>query len=186
MGRDPHPFYVAPSGFSPDGTVRFSEEEARHILRSIRKQPGDECRVVDGAGGLCWIRLEREGERLRGVVLRREQENQPNLRLDLGFPLLRLRSRTEWLLEKAVEVGVDRLIPIVWTRGLKKDLGGMRSRWERILREAMKQSERRWLPSLLEPETTLRVDDETDWIVADPGGGGESSPSLGVRPQYAC
>jgi len=148
MARDPHPFYVAPDHMLPDGTLRFTEGEAHHILRVIRLRAGDVCRVVDGNGGLYRVRLEAGADSLTGRILEARREPVPSRILELGFPILRLRARTEWLLEKTVEVGAARLIPIRWERSVKEISTALRSRWERIIQEAMKQSERLWLPDL--------------------------------------
>ena len=177
MARDPHPFYVPRSGITADGIVTFPEEEARHILHVIRMRSGDECRVVDGVGGIYSVRLVQNGEHLRGTVLEEKRCPPSPTFLELGFPMLRVRSRTEWLLEKAVEVGVDSLVPLLWTRGIQHRFEGVRGRWERILREAMKQSQRAWLPTLFEPQGACDAPPDRTVILADPEGP-ETLPGL--------
>lgn len=174
MGGDPHPFYVPPAAVHrEEGIVRFPREEARHILRVVRLRAGDVCRVVDGRGARLRVRLLDGSEAdLRGDVLEESFEPAPATALELGFPLLHVRARTEWLLEKAVEVGVDRLVPIRWARGLPEGTGA-RPRWERIVREAMKQCERAWLPELAEAMLPVREEDArmgTRLVLADPEG----------------
>jgi 16S rRNA (uracil1498-N3)-methyltransferase len=177
MGHDPHPFYVPPSGIDQDGNLSFPDEEARHILRVIRMRPGEQCRVVDGVGGSYLVRLIEAGEALRGTILESKRSAPADPVLELGFPMLRMRARTEWLLEKAVEVGVDRLVPVLWSRSVKRKFDAVRDRWERILREAMKQSERCWLPSLGEPVDAGDAPGGIRLILADPDGE-EALPDL--------
>jgi len=170
MVRDPHPFYVPLDHILPDGTVRFPEGEAHHVLRVIRLRPGDVCRVVDGEGGLYRVRLEGGAQRLAGRVLEARREQAPSCILELGFPILRLRARTEWLLEKAVEVGVTRLVPIRWERSVKEISAALRSRWERIIQEAMKQSERLWVAELAEVAEPYDPPVNTRLLLADRNG----------------
>jgi 16S rRNA (uracil1498-N3)-methyltransferase len=130
--------------------------------------------VVDGEGALLGVVLE-EGEKgdLAGRVVELDRIPPPKIPIELGFPLLRQRARTEWMLEKAVEVGADRLVPIAWERALPKGRElppAVRTRWERILREAMKQCERAWLPALEEPRAPAACGERTQLLLADPAG----------------
>ncbi len=148
MGRDPHPFYAPPERFHGD-RVRFDAQESHHILHVIRLEAGSVCRVVDGLGGRYLIRLLGGAGEVEGVVLESEPVEERRFVLELGFPLLRVRSRTDWLIEKGVEVGVDRFVPILWTRTVREAHSERNAdRWRSLLREAMKQSERAWLPEL--------------------------------------
>jgi 16S rRNA (uracil1498-N3)-methyltransferase len=182
MPRDSHPFYAPPSAITADGSVRFPKEEARHILRVSRFGPGDRIRVVDGEGGLFGVVLEEGKEGLAGRVVEDRRLPAPAIALELGFPLLRQRARTEWMLEKAVEVGADRLVPITWERALPRGRtlpAAVRARWERILREAMKQCERLWLPVLAEPEDAVTRTERTMLVLADPAGEPEPPDARG-------
>jgi 16S rRNA (uracil1498-N3)-methyltransferase len=171
MPGDPHPFLVPPERFTVTGELLFPEEEAHHILRVVRLKSGDTCRVVDGLGGRFVVRLEGGEKLLRGTVIESTREARPARSLELGFPMLRLRARTDWMIEKGVEVGVDRFVPIRWERGLKDASAGARVRWERILREAMKQAERAFLPDLGMAEgPAVAAGDRCLTILADPTG----------------
>ena len=181
MTRDPHPFLVPPDSFSSDGRVHFPAEEAHHARRVVRLAAGDECRVVDGHGGLYRVRLSEESGALIGSILEEQRVERLTPMIRLGFPALRQRARVEWLIEKAVEVGVAGLVPIAWERSVKGVSGEQRRRWERIVREAMKQSEGRWLPEL-EAERIPGEDVREDAIVlADPEGT-EDLPAVAGRP----
>jgi 16S rRNA (uracil1498-N3)-methyltransferase len=181
--RDPHPFFVPPSCFAGDGeTIRFPEEEMRHILRVIRLREGDECRVTDGRGGVFRVRLGGEpggGARgvLSGTIIEAEHAPPRDVMIEIGFPVLRLQGRTDWLIEKAVEVGADLLVPIPWERSLKGASAAALRRWERIAREAMKQCERAWLPEVKQDLMPFERGDDSLWILADPEGD-ESVPDL--------
>ncbi|MDM7913689.1 MAG: RsmE family RNA methyltransferase [Candidatus Eisenbacteria bacterium] len=180
MARDPHPFYIPPESFRPDGSVRFPEEEARHLLRVIRLRAGDTCRVTDGMGGIYVVRLQGTLEALDGIRLEARHESRPAPEIELGFPLLHNRARMEWMLEKAVEVGADAQVPILWRRNVGEMTPAARRRWERMLREAMKQSERSWLPDLRDAEPPELPGGEARVILADPEGEAALPPMAGA------
>lgn len=143
-------FYVPPDQFHGD-RVRLVEEEARHASKVLRAKIGDEITVVDGACG--WYRVEIDQvdrHSLSGhVVERRSGVGEPPYELVLGIGLIKHRSRFETLLEKAVELGVATIAPLVTERTERERIREERS--EGILIAAMKQCGRSRLPKLLEP-----------------------------------
>jgi 16S rRNA (uracil1498-N3)-methyltransferase len=90
-----------------------------------------------------------EKKRVDVVVDRVEQirEPQPILQLSIGFT--RNASRNEWLLEKATELGVRRITPLITERSVKERIRP--DRWNAILTSAMLQSKQCWLPQLDNP-----------------------------------
>lgn len=181
MGKDPHPFYVPPGRFAGD-RVLFDAEEAHHILAVVRLQEGAICRVTDGCGGRYVVRLAGGRVGLEGIVLESETPEDRPVTIELGFPLLRVRSRTDWLLEKGVEVGVDRFVPIRWARTVREEHAARSAdRWRRILREAMKQSERAWLPELAEAQPPEGDGAAPRIVLADPEGPEEAPIDAGSR-----
>lgn len=197
MSGDQHPFYVPRDAFGSGGWIPLPEEESRHATQVLRLVSGDTCRVIDGEGGLYHVRLDLRGRSLGGVVMDTERELRRSCMVELGFPVLRVRSRTEWLLEKAVEVGAERLVPVDWSRSAKDARASTpRARWERIVVEALKQSERRWLPQLTDAEAPYEIleasggDERVLVVLADVDGGstlpayaGESRIRLMVGPE---
>jgi 16S rRNA (uracil1498-N3)-methyltransferase len=178
MARDPHPFLVPPECITGDGRILFPAEEAHHAAHVVRIAPGDECRVVDGCGGLYRVRLSMESGTLVGRITDASKVEPPRTRIALGFPVLRQRARLEWLLEKAVEVGADLLIPVAWDRSVKDASEEQRRRWTRIVQEAMKQSERRWLPRIEVETAPDGLGLEECIVLADPEGS-EQPPRVG-------
>lgn len=149
-------FYVPPS-YIQGGRVRFPEDEARHVTRVLRKQPGDEITVVDGTGGWHRVRLDQAGKRrATGTVLEtRRDVGEPGYCLTVGLGLLKNRNRFETFLEKAVELGVHRIVPLRTARTEKERLREARAR--NILIAAMKQSGRSRLPALAPPQPPAEV-----------------------------
>lgn len=145
-------FYAPRSAFR-DGYVTLPEDEARHAAQVLRVSAGDRIEVVDGEG--CWhlVQLDAAGrDHVAGRVLEEETgRGEPAYQLTLGLGLIKQRSRWETALEKATELGVHTIVPLLTERGEKA--GMRRDRCERILLAAMKQCGRCRLPELRDPAT---------------------------------
>lgn len=133
------------------GADALPEEEARHCLQVLRHRDGDRLRLVDGRGTVALAELAgADRKRAPFRVLEREHAPpDPRTRLHLAIAPPKNASRFEWLLEKATEIGVSRITPLVTRRSERRK--GNLERWRRVLVAAMKQSERAWLPELAEP-----------------------------------
>ncbi len=150
-------FYTPPENIR--GTaVRLPDDEANHAARVLRKKPGDEIVVVDGVGGWYQVRLDHVDRRqVTGQVIATQRNvGEPRYRLRVGLAMLKNRNRFETFLEKAAELGVAEVVPLVTARTEKT--GFKRERAHNILLAAMKQCGRSRLVRLAEPqdlETTL-------------------------------
>jgi 16S rRNA (uracil1498-N3)-methyltransferase len=145
-------FYAPPSAFR-DAYVTLPDDEARHVGRALRKQPGDEIVVVDGVGGWHRVVLDHVDRRAAAgrVVETRHGIGEADYDLCIVLALLKNRNRYETLLEKAVELGVTEIVPLRTARTEKTSL--KRRRAENILVAAMKQCGRSCLPHLAEPQS---------------------------------
>lgn len=142
--------------YDPDLTTGphvLREEEAAHAFRVLRKQVGDTLDLVDGKGG--WYQAEVTSINKRQCVIDASLIKLEELRADYGVTLLvaptKNIDRLEWVLEKATEVGVDRIVPFVSEHSERKKI--RTDRLARILESAMKQSLRAWLPELTDLRT---------------------------------
>jgi 16S rRNA (uracil1498-N3)-methyltransferase len=145
-----HTFFVPPSGFSGD-RVAFPEAEARHAARVLRIAPGNDVHVVDGEGGRYRVRIDSVGRHAVSGTVTGRQEGEPPIRpeLTLAVGLLKNSGRFETVLEKAAELGVARIIPLVAGR---TETGRLRAdRASGILVAAMKQCGRARLVALDPP-----------------------------------
>ncbi len=139
--RTRHPF-GAPStqvvvASLADDVLRLEADEAKHLAKSLRLQPGESFVATDGAGTLA--RLVAEAIDRRGItarVLERARVEPPALRLWLCAEAE--GSRADWLVEKAVELGAWAYCPLV------PPDPGRRARWDRLARAALKQSLGAW------------------------------------------
>lgn len=144
-------FYVPPENIREQAYVVLPDDEAAHAARVLRKQVGDEIIVVDGAGGWYRVRLDQVGKRsVRGVIVEvRREVGEPSYTLRIGMALLKNRNRFETFLEKAVEMGVSEVIPLLTQRTEKASLKTQRT--HNLLVAAMKQCGRSRLVRLAEP-----------------------------------
>lgn len=130
-----------------DNWATLSEEETIHLKKVLRKQVGDTVHFVDGKGG--WytgsiFEFSKKSALLQ--IQTKEQKAAPAYRLHLAIAPTKNISRIEWLLEKATEMGIHAIYPILTTHSERKVIKP--ARLEKILRSAMKQSLQSYLPSL--------------------------------------
>lgn len=148
-------FYSPPESFT-DGVVTLSPEETRHLRDVLRLRPGDTVRVFDGAG------TEFETEIIditksaaRMAVIREVESFAPESALDLtlAVAMLKKSDKFDLVVQKAVELGVSKLIPLETVRSevRPRDPARKAERWRRIALEATKQCGRARLMKIDEP-----------------------------------
>ncbi len=128
------------------------EEEALHCVQVLRHKTGDAVSWVDGSGGRYHGRIVELGK--KHCVLHIDQHEhiprERSWRLQLAVAPTKNMDRIEWLLEKAVEIGVDTFTPVYCERSERRTL--RTDRLEKIALSAMKQSLQSWLPQLSTPQ----------------------------------
>jgi 16S rRNA (uracil1498-N3)-methyltransferase len=134
--------------------VTLVESEAHHLARVMRAQPGTEVVLFDGTGGEFTARVEQvtRHEVVLSVGARIEIDREPALRVTLGVALPK-GDRQRWLIEKAVELGVARLVPIETKRGVAQPAANTLDRLERAVIESAKQCGRNRLMEIAAPRT---------------------------------
>lgn len=138
--------------YSPDilTTRALSEEESAHAVRVLRHHAGDELEIVDGKGHLYRGILITEHSK-RAMVEIVEETYLPKIwtpEITLAVAPTKNMDRMEWLVEKAVEIGVDRIVPLLCDRSERKVI--KRERLQKIAVSAMKQSLKALLPQIEE------------------------------------
>ena len=133
------------------GQAELRGEEARHLTRVLRVEAGQRFEISDNRTAYLAEIVEARGER---VVFRIEAELEapaPILPITLCAALIKF-DRFEWIVEKATELGVGRILPVETVRSEKGLFEASRKRserWERIARESSQQSRRTTLPEIL-------------------------------------
>ena len=147
--------FYAPE-LDPDaGSYVFSEEESKHCVRVLRLGAGDSLHLTDGRGTMCRAEIvEASPKHCRVVIRERWPEfEKRGYELVMAVAPTKNTDRFEWFAEKATEIGVDRIVPLLTDhcerRTLKTD------RLEKVVTSAVKQSLKAYHP-VVEPLTPLR------------------------------
>jgi 16S rRNA (uracil1498-N3)-methyltransferase len=166
-------FFVAPSIAA--GRVELAGDEARHLAAVMRARPGDEVILFDGSGAEFAARVAAVGKRAvqLDVAERREVSRELPFHLTLAVALPK-GERQKWLVEKATELGVTRLVPLMTERGMAQPVDAALDRLRRTVIEASKQCGRNRLLEIAVPQ---RAGDYLRWaapsatrLLADPAG----------------
>jgi len=127
--------------------IIFSKEESRHIGKVLRKQEGDVITITNGSGYFFEVELTSVSDkRCIGSCIKASKQEPLPYELHLAVAPTKLNDRYEWFLEKATEIGVTQITPIVCMHSERKVI--KRERYEKILQSAMKQSLSAYLPRL--------------------------------------
>ncbi len=162
-------FYV-PSHRISRNECFIDGEEYSHLTHVMRKGVGDSVRIVDGAGTVCDVIIEDlSGKQARCRITARNQRlHEPAIHLTLGAAILKHGANFDFLVEKATELGVSAIVPLLTERTIPRH--ARRERWQKIALAAMKQSGRSVLPSISEPQTL------EDFFIAAAGAGARLVP----------
>lgn len=129
-------------------TYLMNEEESRHCTKVLRIKKGDHLNLTDGKGGLYEAELvSLEGKHCLLNILHSEFDfGKKNYHLHVAISPLKNPDRLEWFVEKAVEIGVDEITPVISDHSERKQINF--ERIQRIAVAAMKQSNKAFLPRI--------------------------------------
>jgi 16S rRNA (uracil1498-N3)-methyltransferase len=123
------------------------DEEFRHIVKVLRHKKGDFIKIIDGSGTVFTCRIASIFKNsLLASVISKENALQPPYNLSIAIAPTKQSSRFEWFLEKAVEIGIHSIIPIITKRSEKFRIKA--DRMQKIMVSAMKQSENTFMPEI--------------------------------------
>ena len=130
------------------GALELPEGEADHVLRVLRGREWDLVEVVDGAGRL--FVAELRGGRRADVVEELALAGAEDVEISL-YQAIPKGGRMDFVVEKATEVGVSTIVPVVAERGVVNPREGKIGRWRRVVEAAARQSLRLRVPEVREP-----------------------------------
>jgi len=133
------------------GAAELRAEDARHLTRVLRVEPGQRFEISDNHQAWLAEITEARGERVLLRTVESIASTPAPVRVTLCAALIKF-DRFEWMVEKATELGVERILPFEASRTEKGLLDASRKRtrrWERIARESSQQSRRTRLPEIL-------------------------------------
>ncbi|WP_121352337.1 RsmE family RNA methyltransferase [Flavisolibacter nicotianae] len=134
-----------------NGLLQLEEDTSKHMIGVLRMEKGEDVLLTDGQGRKATAQIV-DDNRKRCVVqvsaVKEEPESMP--RVSIAISIVKNASRFEWFLEKATEIGVNEIIPLLCERTEKEKF--RYDRMKGILVSAMLQSQQAWLPLLHEPQ----------------------------------
>ncbi len=142
-----------------DNIAELRGEDARHLSRVLRAEPGQQYEISDGAGVYLAEITSVEKERVLFHIV--EPIDTPPLPVQLTLLAALIKfDRFEWLVEKATELGVSTIIPVNAARSEKGLMDAARKRsdrWRRIAHESSQQSRRLAPPEIGEAQSLAAV-----------------------------
>lgn len=127
----------------------FNKEESKHITKVLRKKEGDLLHITNGNGWLFKAEISVSNiKNCVATIIEKELQLKHNYKLHLAVAPTKINDRYEWFLEKATEIGVDSITPIICDHSERKVI--KKERFEKIIQSSMKQSLNCYLPKLNE------------------------------------
>lgn len=129
-------------------TYTLNETESKHCIRVLRLDKGDEITLVDGRGGFFTAEIADPNPKRCAVNVVESQQNfgLRNFRVHIAIAPTKNIERIEWFLEKATEIGISRITPLLCRYSERKEI--KTERLEKVMVSAMKQSLKAYLPLL--------------------------------------
>jgi 16S rRNA (uracil1498-N3)-methyltransferase len=130
----------------------FDKEESKHIIKVLRKKESDILFVTNGLGFIFKTKIALASDSKCTVnILSFEKQNPSKYHLHLAVAPTKMNERYEWFLEKATEIGIQEITPIICEHSERKVI--KIDRFQKIIESAMKQSLHYFIPKLNEPIT---------------------------------
>lgn len=141
---------------SQQDVIILPEETSRHCIQVLRMKAGEQLQLTDGKGNLFTVRISKPDKKNCVVAVEEKTFIPPNIKkVSIGISLLKNANRFEWFLEKATEMGIGEIIPLICKRTERQHFRFERMR--NILVAAMLQSQQAWLPLLQEPQPVEKI-----------------------------
>jgi len=144
------PFFYKEDIVSNTDNITLDEDTSKHVIQVLRMQIGEPLNLTDGKGNLFAAEIVDDHKKRCAVKIISTTQQLPSAtKRSIAISLVKNSSRFEWFLEKATEIGVNEIFPLICERTEKQHF-----RFERmkgILISAMLQSQQCWLPVLSEP-----------------------------------
>lgn len=144
------PFFYIQSYLPGQTSLVLDEINSRHAIQVLRMSLGQSLHLTDGKGHLLTAIISNPHKKGCEVTIHQQEFlPAPPKKVTLAISLLKNSSRFEWFLEKATEIGVTEILPLICARTEKQKF--KTERLQSILVSAMLQSQQTWLPQMSEP-----------------------------------
>ncbi|WP_159780200.1 16S rRNA (uracil(1498)-N(3))-methyltransferase [Flavobacterium sp. 9AF] len=133
-----------------DKTFAFDKEESKHIVKVLRKKEGDKIHLSNGEGNYFLGEIILASDKKCEIKIIETKCIEPKrYRIHIAVAPTKMNDRYEWFLEKATEIGIDEITPIICDHSERKVFKIDRA--EKIIQSAMKQSLQYYIPKINEP-----------------------------------
>ena len=144
------PYFYEPLIATGMTQFTLSETSSKHCVQVLRMDVGELIDITNGQGGLFHASIQVAHKKNAVVTITKAiQNNRPQQKIHVGISLLKNAVRLEWLFEKATEMGITNITPMVCERTIHERF--KTERMQQIIQSAMIQSQQTWLPILSEP-----------------------------------
>ena len=137
--------------------IVVNENDSKHIIKSYRKSIGDIIKFTNGDGLLVEAKITEKGKKIKAKILNVLKIKRDKVSIHIAISPLKNPSRIEWFVEKATEIGVKQITPIITKHSEKKRLNY--ERLERIAISSLKQSNQFFKPQI------NQIENFSDFIV---------------------
>jgi len=150
MSRMNVPYFYEPSLVALNSTHILSEETSKHCVQVLRMKEGDRIDLTNGIGNVFEATITVAHKKNSTVQIQSQKFiERSQQKITLGISLLKNATRLEWLFEKATEMGIHTIVPLICERTIHERF--KMDRMQNILQSAMIQSQQTWLPMLTMP-----------------------------------
>lgn len=144
--------FYNPTISEKDTSFVFDKEESKHVIKVLRKKESDILFVTNGLGFLFKTEIVLASDsKCTVTILSFEKEEPSKVQLHLAVAPTKMNERYEWFLEKATEIGIQEITPIICEHSERKVIKN--DRFQKIIESAMKQSLHYYIPKFNEPIT---------------------------------
>lgn len=145
------PFFYINEYNTSQKEIVLDEDTSRHVVQVLRMKEGEKLNLTDGKGNLITAEIADAHKKHCSVrITDSRRTTHDSRKVTIAISLLKSTSRFEWFLEKATEIGVSEIIPLICERTEKQKF--RYDRMKGICISAMLQSQQTWLPVLHEPK----------------------------------
>lgn len=146
------PYFFEPSIEASITHFALSELTSKHCIQVLRMRAGESLHLTDGVGNLYTASIVEPDKKNTVVKIDTVVHTpRPQKNVCIAIGLLKNTGRFEWFLEKATEMGVTKIVPLICERSERSKL--KQDRMQGVLIAALIQSKQTWLPVLTEPLT---------------------------------
>ncbi len=148
--------YFFEENIPESGNFFLGEISSRHIVQVLRMKEAEEINVTNGKGILLTCSIVSANKKKTEVAIKkRALFSRQYPKISIAISLIKNTNRFEWFLEKATEIGVSEIIPIICSRTEKSNM--KMERMHNIIVSALLQSRQTWMPEFKEPVKLIEV-----------------------------